>query len=110
MPLTNKVQAGDGDPRHGLYSTYVNHCCRCDLCKETQRWKQAEYRGRLRSSKTPEHVHGTVNGYQNYGCRCRSCTSAQAAASRESSASRSAELERLRAENAALKAQLGERA
>lgn len=31
--VKNKVQAGDGDPRHGKESTYRNHDCRCDLCR-----------------------------------------------------------------------------
>jgi hypothetical protein len=27
----------NSDPRHGSYSTYVNHGCRCDRCQEGQR-------------------------------------------------------------------------
>lgn len=29
----NTVAAGDGDPRHGKYTTYTNHKCHCNLCR-----------------------------------------------------------------------------
>lgn len=28
----NRIQPGDGDPRHGKVSSYTNHHCRCDEC------------------------------------------------------------------------------
>jgi hypothetical protein len=32
------VREGDGDPRHGRYTTYNNHTCRCTECREA--WTQ----------------------------------------------------------------------
>lgn len=40
----NIVRAGDGDSRHGAISTYVNHMCRCEMCRAA--W--AEYGRELR--------------------------------------------------------------
>jgi hypothetical protein len=44
------VRAGDGDPRHGSISTYVNHLCRCDSCRGA--W--AKYNRELRQRRRRE--------------------------------------------------------
>ena len=36
----------NSDPRHG-YSTYVNHGCRCGLCREGQRAYYRAHRDRI---------------------------------------------------------------
>jgi len=35
----------DGDPRHGA-NGYTNYGCRCDVCREGQRVKHADYMAR----------------------------------------------------------------
>lgn len=41
------LRAGDGDPRHGTVNAYVNHLCRCDLCRSAR----ADYARDLRRRK-----------------------------------------------------------
>ena len=43
-PRLDIVREGDGDPRHGRYTTYTNHRCHCVLCRKA--W--TEYRRELR--------------------------------------------------------------
>lgn len=69
--------------KHGTYSTYKNHRCRCDECREANRTymqtKRAHYKGTLAPSAAQ---HGTDNGYTSYGCRCGECRAAHAIAMR----------------------------
>lgn len=41
--VKNPIQPGDGDPRHGRPSSYVNHACRCPLCTEAFRVEHLRY-------------------------------------------------------------------
>lgn len=34
------------DPRHGKYTTYTNHLCRCDLCRKAHAEKHRAYMAR----------------------------------------------------------------
>jgi hypothetical protein len=43
----NPVTAGDGDARHGRYTTYLNHGCRCYLCSEAHRVYMREYQRKV---------------------------------------------------------------
>ena len=73
MPVRNKIQAGDGDPRHGTENGYVNHGCRCDACMAAGQ----ERRDGLRDSFAADDPrHGTISGYSNFGCRCELCATA----------------------------------
>lgn len=69
---------------HGSYSTYVNHKCRCDSCREAARDYQRGRDGAPRKRGRPpkEIVHGTVAGY-NKKCRCEECTAAVREVSRK---------------------------
>ena len=33
MSVRNRIQPGDGDPRHGTLNGYKNHKCHCALCR-----------------------------------------------------------------------------
>ena len=68
---------------HGTASAYVNHRCRCDVCREGNRVRQAAIRERLAAlgKHEPERIpHGTY-GYTNWACRCGVCTAANTAKS-----------------------------
>lgn len=67
------VTAGDGDPRHGKYTTYSNHRCRCDLCSAAWLDWYAIWRSRQLPLAPDDRRHGSENGYTNYGCRCDAC-------------------------------------
>jgi hypothetical protein len=43
MAVKNRIQPGDGDPRHGKPWSYNNHGCRCDECTETHRISHYEW-------------------------------------------------------------------
>lgn len=86
-------------PTHGLYSTYVNHTCRCGECRRAAR----EYnRGRLERECRKVHevcphsdlVHGRLGTYNHHGCRCEACTRAHRAYARELRTRRRARLSR----------------
>ena len=71
------------DPRHGKASTYTNHGCRCDLCREANRTYPphlaATVRYRRKLGQQPRKIgityeHGTRYGYIRGGCRCPGCT------------------------------------
>lgn len=55
MKVKNPVQPGDGDPRHGNYTTYSNHRCSCELCRSA--WakynRELQDRKRQEKEKTP---------------------------------------------------------
>lgn len=63
-------------------STYVDHGCRCDICRgantEYQRRLTVSLRRRGLPSDDPRH--GTTGGYVNWWCRCAACTAANNAA------------------------------
>ena len=44
------VREGDGDPRHGSISTYVNHLCRCEACRAAWAAYGRELRRRRREA------------------------------------------------------------
>lgn len=44
------IRAGDGNPAHGTTSTYVNHFCRCDLCRAGWATYNRELRRRRREA------------------------------------------------------------
>lgn len=84
--MTGSAGIPEGVP-HGSASTYSNHKCRCDECREAARLRAIEVRarrfakrvlieGRLVAAHLPHKSHGTVGAYTNHGCRCDTCTSA----------------------------------
>lgn len=80
--IKNKVQPGDGDPRHGKSSTYTNHKCRCELCQAA--WAEYCDARRKQRSLTPDDPrHGNVNTYYNWACRCDLCRRANTERARE---------------------------
>lgn len=76
---------GPNDPRHGRYSTYANHRCRCELCtiawrdhcRVYQRRKYGhlpqEIRNAIRALEASAH-HGTEGTYKR--CKCDDCRKA----------------------------------
>lgn len=56
--------------RHGTYTAYARHGCRCDSCREYQR-------ARVAASRAARLASGNVNhgsaGWDD-GCRCETCT------------------------------------
>lgn len=60
--------------KHGTWTGYVHHRCRCDDCRAAN----AREHVRLRAQRTPEMAreHGTYSTYNNYGCRCPLCAAA----------------------------------
>lgn len=63
---------------HGVYSTYVNHRCRCTLCKAANTARSERLR-RARGAPpravflaSLERTHGRIATY-NDGCRCDDC-------------------------------------
>lgn len=69
------------DPPHGSYSTYSNHGCRCDPCREANRAYRKRNRARacvdLHDVCPHEIEHGKVTSYVHHGCRCELCTEAR---------------------------------
>ncbi len=67
-----------GDPRHGKYTTYGNHGCRCDLCRAG--WAayvaQQQARRAARGLAPDDPRHGRASTYGNWKCRCPACTRA----------------------------------
>lgn len=72
---------------HGLRSTYVNHKCRCELCRKANaEYKVNKVRDNVRtrasqsneslSETTDSIVHGLPVSYEWHGCRCDECTQA----------------------------------
>ncbi len=43
------IRAGDGNSAHGTTSTYVNHFCRCEMCRGAWATYNRELRRRRRS-------------------------------------------------------------
>jgi hypothetical protein len=77
--VSERIQPGDGDPRHGTPGGYTNHRCRCPECREAQRrYVVEDYRPRIREPGLPDddERHGTYNAYSNYRCRCEQCRAA----------------------------------
>jgi 5-methylcytosine-specific restriction endonuclease McrA len=69
--------------KHGLYSTYTNHKCRCDDCLAANRAYKREWAKRQtkKELQPDSDRHGTRNGYRD-GCRCEPCRAANREASR----------------------------
>jgi len=67
--------------RHGKYSTYSNHGCRCDACREAWNEYYTSYR-RARGQKPLAQYHAETmrHGPTRYrkGCRCDVCRGASA--------------------------------
>jgi hypothetical protein len=61
------------DWTHGVTSTYNNHGCRCDLCKDAATRSRQAWLESLKDRSPYEIPHGTVSGYKNWGCRCEYC-------------------------------------
>lgn len=64
------------DLPHGA-SKYVNHACRCDICRAANTQRVAERRAARANAKMPPPEHGAA-AYSNYGCRCEICRAANA--------------------------------
>jgi len=62
----------------GAGTTYVHYGCRCDVCREANRSRNARRRAeRVAAPKDPnDKRHGTPSFYANHGCRCDRCKSA----------------------------------
>lgn len=82
-PVTNPIQAGDGDQRHGSVNGYVNHLCRCDECRGAWRAEQRRQNAQRAAKGVPDDIHGKRTTYANWQCRCAECRAAHAAAKRE---------------------------
>lgn len=75
------------DPRHGIASSYVNHACRCQPCRDAwskyhQPYGAAARRRRGQLPRKParpiDEIHGTRYAYVKRGCRCAECRKAAA--------------------------------
>lgn len=79
-----RIEIIDGRPTspvgtHGTATCYANHCCRCALCTEANRVRQAE--GNRRRHQLTRDNGGVAPGarkhgasvYANWGCRCEVC-------------------------------------
>lgn len=61
---------------HGLYSTYVNHRCRCAPCTDANaRYNKARRVSRAIAIRVNPRLapHGKVSTYTNWNCRCDKC-------------------------------------
>ncbi len=67
---------------HGVYSTYVNHRCRCTKCSAAASAYMKAARKKRLKKEVPTRLHGSLNAYNNYGCRCVDCRAANADRSR----------------------------
>lgn len=65
------------DLKHGKVSTYNNHGCRCDECREAASRYQRSLTCVPLDSGDPRH--GKVGTYNSYGCRCELCKAASKA-------------------------------
>jgi hypothetical protein len=74
-PIKNPVQPGDGDPRHGTMNGYINHGCRCDLCRAANT-EYCRVRRIERDLAPNDPRHGRWTTYFNYACRCVRCKAA----------------------------------
>lgn len=45
------VREGDGDSRHGRYSTYMYHFCRCPECRQANADYNRDLRARRRAAR-----------------------------------------------------------
>ncbi len=45
MTVRNRIQSGDGDPRHGTTNGYSNHGCRCEDCTVAWATYHRQYMG-----------------------------------------------------------------
>lgn len=73
------------DPRHGDASTYSNHGCRCQPCRDAKAayMKAWRYANGERLAADPGFAeHGHASTYVNYRCRCMACTNAHRAGDR----------------------------
>ena len=71
--IKNRIQPGDGDPRHGSPSSYKNHGCRCEQCRAA--WAEHCLKRRIERTLEPNDPrHGKETTYLNYACRCDPCT------------------------------------
>lgn len=82
MTVRNRIQPGDGDPRHGTTNGYRNHRCRCRPCTDAI---LAEQQGRRQvctdllttlcwCEATYVHVSAEmVRAGQTLACRSSSC-------------------------------------
>ena len=60
--------------RHGTYTAYARHGCRCDACRAYQNARVARNRAdRLAGGRL---THGTRSAY-DAGCRCDACYQAR---------------------------------
>ena len=66
------------DPRHGKYTTYTNHECRCAKCRKAAQDYFREWRRTHKGQVPPGIEHGTLSTYKNYGCKCDACRAANA--------------------------------
>jgi hypothetical protein len=62
--------------KHGSYSTYNNHRCRCTPCTDAAVQFQARRRLERASLDPPADAHGRSSTYVNWSCRCALCTEA----------------------------------
>ena len=73
-PLAGKpVRPRSSHVVHGVYATYTNLGCRCDLCRAANTAVCAKAKAKRRTREIPDHVHGTVNGRTGWGCSCALC-------------------------------------
>lgn len=66
--------------KHGTYTAYLKHGCRCDECKLKMQQKSNKYYKSDReffkntgTFKTQKVQHGSYTSYKKYGCRCAKC-------------------------------------
>lgn len=70
------------DPRHGTTNAYGNLGCRCQLCREANRFSHQDYIQRVKASGRRLGEHGSSLCYDT-GCRCDTCREAHNRRSRE---------------------------
>jgi hypothetical protein len=74
------------DPRHGKYTTYNNHGCRCSECRNAWNVYNTEKNHRLGHTRPREQylAESSHHGWKRYrkGCRCEVCRAASAAQKR----------------------------
>jgi len=58
-------------------STYVNHGCRCDVCRESHaaavNRRRKERKAQTARLGLPSYVQHGVSAYANWGCHCVVC-------------------------------------
>lgn len=68
-------------PRHGTYSEYTNHRCRCGFCRAANTRYNLKRRVERQKRLLKREItveHGKYSTYTNYGCRCDLCKRANA--------------------------------